>query len=96
MVSGMAGQTATTTRVLLATIVAALGLSVAIPAHAQEPVRPVVVEVDDGGFHWRDALIGAFGVAGFGLAISGVVVLFRRREGGARNSYPPQSNKGGM
>jgi hypothetical protein len=96
MVTGDAGQTGTMTRMLLATTVATLGLWVAIPAHAQEPVRPVVVEVDDGGFHWRDALIGAFGVTGFGLAIGGLVVLFRRREGGARNSYPPQSKQGGM
>jgi hypothetical protein len=91
----MVGRTATMRRVLLAAIVAALGLSMAIPTHAAEPVRPVVV-VDDGGFHWLDALIGAFGVVGVGLAIGGIVVLFRRREGGARNSYPPQTDKGGI
>jgi hypothetical protein len=91
----MVGRTATTTRVLLAAIVAALGLSMAIPAHAETPVRPVVV-VDDGGFHWLDALIGAAGVVGVGLAIGGLVVLVRRRERGVGSSSPPQTDKGGI
>jgi hypothetical protein len=84
------------TRLLLATVVAVLGLTGGTPAHAEEPVRPVVVEVDDGGFHWADALIGAAAGVGLGLAIAGLVVLSHRREAGARNSYLPQSDKGGM
>jgi hypothetical protein len=75
-----------TTRLLLATVVAVLGLAVVMPANAQEPVRPVVVEVDGGGFHWLDALIGAAAGVGLGLAIAGLVVL----------SYRSQFDKGGM
>jgi hypothetical protein len=74
------------TRLLLATVVAVLGLAGAMPAYAEEPVRPVVVEVEDGGFHWADALIGAAAGAGLGLAIAGLVVL----------SYRSQFDKGGM
>jgi hypothetical protein len=92
----MVGRTATMTRLSLAAIVAALGLLMAIPAHAEEPVRPVVIEVDDGAFHWLDALIGAAGVAGVALAIGGLVVLVRRRERGVRSSSPPQTYKGGI
>jgi hypothetical protein len=75
-----------TTRLVLAAVVAVVGLAAAMPAHAQEPVRPVVVEVSDGGFHWLDALIGAAAGVGLGLAIAGLVVL----------SYRSQFDKGGM
>jgi hypothetical protein len=74
------------TRLFLATLAAVLGLAVVMPVQAQEPVRPVVVEVDDGGFHWLDALIGTAAGVGLGLALAGLVVL----------SYRSQFDKGGM
>ena len=48
-------------------------------AHPAEP-EPLVVKVDDGGFHWGDAGIGA--AAGFGaaLVLAGGLALAGRRD----------------
>jgi hypothetical protein len=39
---------------------------------------PVVVKVEDGGFHWSDAAIGAAAAGGVALALTGTS-MFRRQ-----------------
>jgi hypothetical protein len=48
--------------------------------------QPLVVRVDEGGFHWGDAGIGA--AAGFGaaLVLSGSFVLISQRDRAGRHS----------
>ncbi len=76
------------TKSLIALVALVLALALALPAAAGPPRRPVVVvQVEDGGFHWGDALIGAAATGGVGLAAVGVFVVFRKRnafEGGLR------------
>ncbi len=67
-------------RLSIAVIAGALALATATPARAEQPSRPVVVRVESGGFHWIDALIGAGGLAGLALGLSGALALYIRRE----------------
>lgn len=43
-----------------------------------EPRRPIVVRVDDSGFHWSDAGIGGAAVAGLVLVAAGGRIVLRR------------------
>jgi hypothetical protein len=56
-----------------------------LPRHQQQPL---VVRVDDGGFHWGDAGIGAVAGIGAALVLSGAFVLARQRD--RVLSQPPQ------
>ena len=59
--------------------VAHAGMTTTPPAHQQKP-EPLVVRVDEGGFRWGDAGIGA--AAGFGaaLVLAGGLALAGRRD----------------
>jgi hypothetical protein len=39
--------------------------------------RPVVVKVNDGGFHWTDAAVGAGAALAAGLMSAGLVLVLR-------------------
>jgi hypothetical protein len=67
-------------RLSIAVIAGALALATATPVRAEQPSRPVVVRVESGGFHWIDALIGAGGLAGLALGLSGAFALYLRRD----------------
>jgi hypothetical protein len=63
--------------VVVAALVVASGPSA---SHGQE--TPIVVRVEDGGFHWSDAAIGALAGVGISLAATGCVALVRLRDAG--------------
>jgi hypothetical protein len=65
-----------------------LARAAAPPTLPRHESHPLVVRVDDGGFHWGDAGIGA--AAGFGaaLVLSGGFVLIGQRD--RVMSQPPQ------
>ncbi len=76
-------------RELLGCVVLTALLLVAAPmAYAADvnprhrPAPSVVVKVDDGGFHWGDASIGAVGTLAGGLLVLGLVLTIR--SGGRR------------
>lgn len=70
------------TKLTIAVVLVAVALAFAPSAPAGKPERPVVVvKVDEGGFHWVDALIGAAATGGAGLAALGGFVVFRKRNG---------------
>ena len=65
----------------------ALGAAVAVACPApspgeappvQEPRRPVVVKVSDGGFHWGDAAIGAAAASGAAIVLAGLAMVRRQ------------------
>jgi hypothetical protein len=69
----------------LALISVCVGLALSSAAHdgAAAPMpnhAPLVVRVDDGGFCWGDAGIGAAAGFGVGLVLSGSLVLAGRRD----------------
>ncbi len=47
-------------------------------ARTEQPRRPVVVKVSEGGFRWGDAAIGAAAASGAALALAGMG-MFRRQ-----------------
>jgi hypothetical protein len=70
-------------RLRIAVVLALTALSPVAHAGAPAPrpkLQPLVVRVDDGGFRWGDAGIGA--AAGFGaaLVLAGSLVLAGRRD----------------
>jgi len=76
-------------RELLGCVVLTALLLVAAPmAYAADvnprhrPAPSVVVKVDDGGFHWEDAGVGAVGTLAGGLLVLGLVLTIR--SGGRR------------
>jgi hypothetical protein len=66
----------------------AVAPAAAPPTQPRRPPQPLVIRVNDGGFHWGDAGIGA--AAGFGVALvlSGGFVLAGQRDLVLR--HPPQ------
>ena len=73
----------------LAFIVAvAIGPAPAAAADQPSPrSTPIVVRIDDAGFHWADAGIGALAGAGGALALTGGAALVRSsRSSGTRDS----------
>jgi hypothetical protein len=56
----------------------ALASGQAPPAPVQEPRRPVVVKVSEGGFHWGDAAIGAAAASGAAIVLAGVAMVRRQ------------------
>jgi hypothetical protein len=48
------------------------------PARREHEPRPVVIQVEQAGFQWRDAAVGATAVLGLVLAAGGAVVVVRR------------------
>ena len=61
------------------TTAAALVLATASPAAPPRHSEPLVVRVDDRGFHWGDAGLGAAAGFGAGVALVGGLTL-RRKE----------------
>jgi hypothetical protein len=62
----------------IATMVVVASTSASTPRAPSPPAqRPVVVQVDGGGFDWGDAAIGAAGAAGFVLLLVGLATAAR-------------------
>jgi hypothetical protein len=57
--------------------IAALVLAAATPP---QRVEPLVVRVDDGGFNWADASLGAAAGFGAGVALVGGLALSRKEK----------------
>ena len=63
---------------LVATGLAGAGTAAAAEQARPGPERsPVIVKVDDGGFEWADAAIGAGAALGVGLLAGGVAIVLR-------------------
>lgn len=62
--------------------VAALLLATSASASDGRNETPIVVRVDQGGFHWSDAAIGALAGVGISLTATGFVALVRLRGAG--------------
>jgi hypothetical protein len=61
-------------------LVVALGPTVdAAPANRHERTTPIVVRVDEGGFRWTDAAVGAVAGIGATFVTAGGVALLRLR-----------------
>jgi hypothetical protein len=82
-VSGFGIAAATALAALCPTTVA---LAAAPPTKPRHDPQPVLVRINDSGFHWADAGIGA--AAGFGaaLVLSGSFVLISQRDRVGRHS----------
>ncbi len=76
------GRTGITAAVALIAALCLVAVASAAPPPTQtrRPSQPLVIRVNDGGFHWGDAGIGA--AAGFGVALvlSGGFVLAGQRD----------------
>ena len=70
----------------IAALCPAVARAVAPPTKPRHDPQPLVVRVDDSGFHWGDAGIGV--AAGFGAALllSGSFVLISQRDRVGRHS----------
>jgi hypothetical protein len=60
-------------------VVVALATCADVGATRPAKTTPVVVHVDQGGFHWSDAGIGAVAGVGLSLTVCGCLALVRLR-----------------
>jgi hypothetical protein len=60
-------------------VVVALASCAGVGATGPAKTTPVVVHVDQGGFHWSDAGIGAVAGIGLSLTVCGCLALVRLR-----------------
>jgi hypothetical protein len=65
--------------VLLVFAVALMPLAATAVAAGHERTTPIVVRVDEGGFRWTDAAVGAVAGIGATLVTAGGVALLRLR-----------------
>ena len=72
---------------------ATVARAAAPPTKPRHDPQPLIVRVDDSGFHWGDAGIGA--AAGFGAALvfSGSFVLLGQRDQADRHSPQPMEEQ---
>jgi len=78
----MRSITASLSRLPLATVLSTAALNAFAPAAPPAPPapRPLTVRVEDGGFRWGEAGIGAAAGFGAGLVLAGSLALAGRRD----------------